>query len=254
MKFEVVKQVVKDIPFISESNAKQLYEFIISNKLTNCLELGFAHGVASCYIAAALDEMGEGKLTSVDLIEAEQIFKPTINELLNRLRLEQYVEIYRETTGYNWFLHDKIKSNSKNEFNICYPEFDLCVIDGPKNWIIDSSAFFLADKLIKEKGWIIFDDYNWTYANADKTRDVTDGISHRGLSDTEKILPHIKEIFHLLVMQHPSYSNFIIQQEGDWAWAQKIKQNVKHISYKYSTSVKDLFIKSMIKIRNQFKS
>jgi predicted O-methyltransferase YrrM len=69
MKFETAYQVLKGIPFISEENAKELYDFIIKNELRDCLELGFAHGVASCYIAAAIDELGGGKLTSVDLLE-----------------------------------------------------------------------------------------------------------------------------------------------------------------------------------------
>jgi hypothetical protein len=34
--------------------------------------------------------------------------------------------------------------------------------NGPKNWTIDGAAFFMADKLMKAGGWIIFDDYDWT--------------------------------------------------------------------------------------------
>jgi predicted O-methyltransferase YrrM len=251
MKFEDVNSVVKGIPFISERNARSLYKFILDNKLKNCLELGFAHGVATCYMAAALDEMKEGKIVSVDLMEAQNMFKPDIHELLRKLNLEAYVEIHREATGYNWFLHDEIFGNSQNESNVCHPKYDFCIIDGPKNWTIDSSAFFLADKLLKEGGWIVFDDYNWTYAVANRSRDATDGISHRRLSENEKRTAHIKEIFHLLVMQHPSYSNFKIQQEGDWVWAQKIQGEVKKVSYIYSTSIRDLFVKALLKVKNK---
>ena len=34
--------------------------------------------------------------------------------------------------------------------NICQPIYDFCFIDGSKNWTIDSSAFFLVDKLLKQ--------------------------------------------------------------------------------------------------------
>ena len=104
---------------------------------------------------------------------------------------------------------------------VCKPKYDLIIIDGPKNWTIDSSSFFLCNKILKDKGWIIWDDYSWTYAWADTRRDVTDGITHRNLSEEERLIPHIKEIFELLVVQHPDYGNFIIN--NDWAWAQKIK-------------------------------
>ena len=69
-------------------------------------------------------------------------------------------------SGYNWFLHNDIKSNSNNDDNICQPKYDLVIIDGPKNWTIDSSSFFLSDKLLKDNGWIIWDDYKWTYSRA----------------------------------------------------------------------------------------
>jgi predicted O-methyltransferase YrrM len=237
MKFETAYKVLKGIPFISEANAKELYDFIINNNLRNCLELGFAHGVASCYMAAAIDELGGGKLTSVDLIETNAAFDPPIEKLLAELGLEKYVEIHRMQTGYNWFLHNDIKAQSQNSGNVCQPKYDFCIIDGPKNWTIDSSAFFLCDKLLKENGWLIFDDYEWTYVNAASKREVTDGITHRSLSQEELVTPQVKEIFNLLVMQHPNYSNFRIAIDGDWVWAQKKKSDVKSITYTTSTTV-----------------
>lgn len=234
MQFNTVLNKVKDIPYITPTNAKELYDFIIKNKCTSILELGIAHGTASCYMAAALDEMGEGKLVCVDLLDAAPNFVPSIEEQMGSLQLDKYVEIHRMKSGYNWFLHNEIVANTSN--NICQPKYDLIIIDGPKNWTIDSSSFFLADKLLKENGWIIWDDYSWTYANANKRRDSTDGIKHNSMADDEQKLPHIKEIFHLLVMQHPNYGNFIIKEEGDWVWAQKTKQNVKQIKYITSKS------------------
>lgn len=45
--------------------AKYLERFIKSKNLSNLLELGFAHGVSSCYMANILNECGEGHLISV---------------------------------------------------------------------------------------------------------------------------------------------------------------------------------------------
>lgn len=243
MKFQNVYNKVKDIPFISVNNAKSLYEFIIKNKPTNILELGIAHGTASCYIAAALDEIGEGELTCVDLLDVKDHFKPSIENQLDELGLRKHVNIHRMKSGYNWFLHNEIKKYSKKNKNSCIPKYDLIIIDGPKNWSIDSSSFFLSDKLLKENGWIIWDDYLWTYADADLKRDETDGIIHKSLSEEERQIPHIKEIFHLLVMQHPNYGNFIIQEDSDWVWAHKKKQNIKNIEYSHSQSFHSFLIK-----------
>ncbi len=249
MKFETVKNVVANVPYISVHNAKILYDFIIKNNLTDILELGIAHGTASCYIAAALDELKAGKLTSVDLLEAKNLFSPSIEEQLSKLQLNNYVEIHRMQTGYNWYLHEKIKLHSNRENNVCTPQYDLIIIDGPKNWTIDSSSFFLADKLLKERGWIIWDDYEWTYNKANSIRESTDGITHRNLSEEERQIPHIKEIFHLLVMQHPSYGNFIIHSDGDWAWAQKIQQDTKSIKYTTSKSISSIVIGALKRLK-----
>ena len=252
MKFEEVNKLLKGIPFISDANARELYDFIIEHKLTNCLELGFAHGVASCYIAAAIDELGGGKLVSVDLI-GQDWQKPSIEELLDKLGLQKYVAIHREVTGYNWYLHNEIADNTSAN-SICSPVYDFCIIDGPKNWTIDSSAFFLVDKLLKQHGWVIFDDYEWTYGEADSRRDATDGISHRKLSEAERNTPQVKEIFNLLVMQHPSYANFKIHKDGDWAWAQKNQSDNKIVSFTYGETYKDVFSRVFHKMKRILKN
>lgn len=254
MKFEEVRKYVKDIPYINPRNAVKLYDFIIENKnIKNVLELGFAHGTASCYIAAALDEGKNGELVIVDLLEAAELFKPSVDDLLNKTNLGANVKIIREKTGYCWFLRNEIRSNTKD--NICVPKYDLCIIDGPKNWTIDGAAFFMVDKLIKKNGWVIFDDYSWTYENADKKgSNVTDGITHRSLSNEELKTPHIKEIFELLVMQHPNYGNFKIHGEGDWAWAQKISnEGQKRVNIEYNVTYKDGFSKAVAILNKYFK-
>ncbi len=219
MRFEDIHRITGSVPFISTAGGRALYSLIIREKLTSILELGIAHGTATCYMAAALDELGTGRITSVDLVEAKQLFKPSPEEQLAKAGLAEYVRIVRMQTGYTWFLHDEIRRLTTE--GVCKQEYDLCVIDGPKNWTIDGFAFFLADKLLRENGWIIFDDYLWTYANADKRRDATDGITHRKLSDAERNTPHIKEIFDLLVRQHPNYRHSFVHTKLGWAIAKK---------------------------------
>ena len=148
MQFDQIVGKVGHLPFISIGNARYLYNLILEERLTRVLELGIAHGTATCYIAAANEELGGGTVTAVDLKNVN--FRPTAEEQLERTGLNQFVELYRMQTGYSWFLHDEIKKLTK---------------DGncrPKNWTIDSGAFFCVDKILKEGGWIIFDDYYWT--------------------------------------------------------------------------------------------
>ena len=251
MKFEIIADIVKDIPFIRVDNAKYLYELIVNEKLANILELGFAHGTATCYMAAALDELGEGKITAVDLLAAKEVFMPSIEELLKKIKLEKYVNIQRMQTGYTWFLHDDIKAQTKKD--ICNTKYDLCIIDGPKNWTIDGFAFFLVDKLLKENGWIIFDDLIWTYRGANNSRTVTDGITHRTLSESELNTPHIKEIFELLVKQHTNYSELTVYPELNWGVARKRFSFKKNYTIKYEGLITDSIRKKYIKIKRKIK-
>src|SRR5205085_7507723 len=141
-------------------------------------------------------------------------------------------------------LHDEIARNTRDHH--CAPVYDLCIIDGPKNWTIDGAAFFFVDKLLKQNGWLIFDDYDWTYAAADDKRSVTDGISHRALSEDERHLPQIREVFELLVKQHPNYSRFLVLDSGDWAIAQKVASDTKHYTLvtRHEVSSRDLMVRA----------
>lgn len=249
MKFDEVHSMVGGIPFISKSNAKYVYDLIVREKLTNILELGMAHGTATCYMAAALQEVGGGKITSVDLVESKDHFVPTPEDLLKKTGLSKFVEIIRENTGYNWFLHEEIERNTEN--NQCNEVYDLCIIDGPKNWTIDGAAFFFVDKLMKTNGWIIFDDYHWTYEWANKHREVTYGLEHNSLAEKERTTPHIKEVFELLVKPHPNYGRFLLLDDSDWAIAQKTASENKTYDIVYSTTTRSILARILIKIKRK---
>lgn len=223
MKFDQVQRIVGGVPFITREHACDLYDMILDRRMDRILELGIAHGTATCTMAAALEELGRGKVTAVDLQDAD--FAPSAEEQLARCGLSAYAEVVRMKTGYTWFLHDEIRRLTVD--GVCRPVYDLCIIDGPKNWTIDGCAFFLADKLLRPGGWVIFDDYAWTYAQANAGREATDGIAHRELSAEERTTPHIREVFELLVVPHPSYSNFVVYDQRDWAMAQKVSNGEK---------------------------
>jgi predicted O-methyltransferase YrrM len=248
MRFEDVSDKLLGVPFISIRDARWIYNYIIENNAKHILELGIAHGTATCYMAAALDEIGDGKITAVDLLETKDSFSPSAEEQLNRLGFSYFVDIHRMKTGYTWYLHDKIKEETVD--GMCGQVYDLCIIDGPKNWTIDGAAFFMVDKLLKQNGLIIFDDYEWTYQAADTRRDQTDGITHRNLSEVERSTPHIRDVFEFLVKQHPSYSNFLVF-DNNWAMAKKIHSDIKKTVYleRHEVTYRDIKNKIAAKLK-----
>ncbi|MCB1555551.1 MAG: class I SAM-dependent methyltransferase [Xanthomonadales bacterium] len=251
MKFETVANLVGQVPFISHGNAKYLYNLIVRERLSNILELGVAHGTATCFMAAALDEIGGGSITCVDLLEAKDAFEPSVEAQLQKTGLAEFATIHRMQTGYTWFLHDEIARNSTN--HACRQVYDLCIIDGPKNWTIDGAAFFMVDKLLKHGGWIVFDDYHWTYGAADLRRSSTDGVTHRDLSKTELETPHIREVVELLVRQHPHYGRVVVLGDSDWALAQKTMSEDKQYSFEYRESIRSMLLGALHKIFRRLK-
>ena len=181
------------------------------------LELGFAHGKSSVFFATILkensNETDKGHLTTIDLRSAKNR-KPNIEELLSAFDLNDYVTVYHERISYNWRLMKLIQENKE-------PIFDFVYIDGAHDWYNDGFAFFLADKLLKPGGAIIFDDYNWNYSTSVSLKN-TDFV--KNMDEDEKTIPQIKLVFDLLVKSHPNYENcHLINNDTAVAYKKKVK-------------------------------
>ena len=248
MKFSDAEKILALIPYTSPSKGKIFYDHIMKYKPKKCLELGFAHGTSACYIAAALDELGEGHLTAVDLIKSKNE-KPNFEELLEKTNLHKYISIKREVNSYNWFLNKEIGKNSDKNFN-CEPLYDFIFIDGPKDWTIDGLAFFLSDKLLKKDGWIVFDDYLWCdyVDNYGVQNGEVPNLDYSSQSEDQNKKPNVKEVFEKLVMQHSDYANFNVQ-DNILAWAQKKGNNkARHLSFTSGASFKYKFLHTLKKL------
>lgn len=209
MDIEKIRKVVEGVPHMDFSQANAISKLIIENKAQNILELGFRHGVSTCYMAGALDELGGGKITTIDLENAKDA-KPNIEGLLKRLELDNFVEVFYEPTSYTWRLMKMIESEPA-------PEFDFCYIDGAHDWFIDGFAFLLVDKLLKPGGLVVFDDLDWTYDTSPTLR-KTDRV--KNMPEEERQTPQIRKVYELLVKKDPRYGEFI--EVDNWAIARKI--------------------------------
>lgn len=208
MKFETARAIVAGTPHITEERARELYEFILREKPKHCLELGFAHGAGSVYIAAALDEIGQGgRLVSVDNRSAMQR-KPSMREMLARSDLGAYVEPIHEERSYTWWLMRQLQAGTG-------PAFDFCYLDGAHTWDVDGFAFLLLDRLMKPGGWVIFDDLDWSLA---EDPDVKPG----DLPEEERLARQVRMIWDLLVVPHPNYG--LLREDGMWGYARKLRE------------------------------
>ena len=69
------------------------------------------------------------------------------------------------------------------------------------------------------------------------------------LSSEERSTPHIKETFELLVMQHPSDSEFTVYDSGDWAMARKHGSEYKTLTLAHRESYRDVIAKLRGRVR-----
>lgn len=207
MNSHAVGKLVGDLPFMTLTQGETITRFIVDNQIEDILELGFWQGVSTCYMAAALSESGRGSIVSIDL-EACRELKPNIEELLTRVGERDRVNVFYEPTSYTWRLMRLLEENDA-------PRFDLCYLDAAHSWFVDALGFFLADRLLRPGGWIVFDDLDWTYAGSPSQKEDL----MRVMPLDEKTTPQVRKIYELLVKTHASYHNFRVE-EG-WAYAQK---------------------------------
>lgn len=196
MEFEKNNEVLKNLNGMHYEHAGFIKKLIEENNYSNCLELGFAHGKSSCYIASILKDLGGGHLTTIDLNSRKNL-SPNIEDLLAKLDLKDFVTPYFERKSYTWRLMKLIEENDE-------PVFDFCFIDGTHSWYDDGFAFFLVDKLLKPGGLLVMASLNWSY----NTSSMKNSRSVQAMDDDEKELAHVKQVFELLVKSHPAYEKF----------------------------------------------
>lgn len=216
MRFEAVAEVIAGVGGAAATTPEMgrvLYDFVLKSGVTDIVELGFAHGNSTCYMAAALDERGSGSILTIDRLEARER-DPNIDDLLARTGLSGLVTPVFAQSSYNWVLMHLIEGARQGRSTS--PRFDFAFIDGAHTWETDGLAFFLVEKLLKPGSWMLFDDIHWTFGSSPS---LMDSEFVRALPDEERNTPQVMRVFSLLTMQHPSFSTFHVS--GNWGWAYK---------------------------------
>lgn len=205
---EPLAQVLAGIPHMTPAQGQAITDFIRQHRLRNCLELGFAHGVGTAYIAHAVQSLGGGHVATIDL-EAARQRRPDIHTTLERARVDpQLVEIYFEPSCYTWRLMKFLEAGRAGTFDFVY-------LDGAHAWPVDGFAFLLSKRLLRPGGWILFDDLNWTFESPTLQR--YDWVQR--MSPEERRTPQVRKIWELLVKPDPHFDELI--ERDDWAFARK---------------------------------
>lgn len=189
-----------------------LYQFILDNRLSQCIELGTGFGATCCMIAAAIEQLDDGKIITID----KYLHQPVnVKVLAQHVGLSpDHITVIADQLGYNWYLADLIQQHTKNAE--CTPLFDFCLLDGAHEWEPDALAFFLVAKLIKPGGWIVIDDINYFFRIMP---DWEQHHAHRTPRELDTL--QMKMVYDIAVQQHPDFCDFHITHDGRIGWARK---------------------------------
>lgn len=197
---------------LARDTMHSIYDCVLQSGARECLELGTGYGATTCVIAAALDELGGGRVSTIDMLVREPI---GIDVLAAHTGLSRYIEVVSDNAGYNWYLADLIERRTSN--NICEPCVDFCFLDGAHEWGPDALAVFLVAKLLRPGAWLALDDLDfklrgcqpaWATVFADRSEKELDAYQ-------------LERVFNLVLRQHPDFADFAVTDGGRTGWARK---------------------------------
>lgn len=242
LEIEAVTRAVEGVPYMTPEQGHRVYHHIRATRPERVLEIGTGYGVSAAYMAAALEANGAGLVVSVDHVESGQAFPPA--ETLRAAGLEHRVTLVRvQDSSYNWYLKRQIEEQSDAAGN-CAPLYDFCYLDGAHHWTIDGFTAILVEKLLRPGGWVLLDDLDWTFGDESAP---TDEVSFP-MSAEERSAPHMRSVFDLVVKQHPSFSEFRIEDER-WGWARKAPGEPRRLTIETTRSLGALVAAELRRLR-----
>lgn len=202
---EHVAGVLGDRPYMKLDRARKAWEIIGPNKAGRILELGHYQGASTCFFAAMAKELG-GHVTTCDLPAAVN-YSPSLEHGLAACGLTDLVTIHRDQEGAEWRMLLLIDAGQ---------QFDFVYVDGGHNIKCAGLMFFLAERLLRPGGWIIFDDIHWSF----RISSMKDFPWVRKLTEAEQTTEQVGWVWRTLVKPHPGFDSH--QEAGNWGWCRKL--------------------------------
>src|SRR3954453_7814557 len=119
---------------MSPEQGRIVYDHVRATRPAEVLELGTAHGVGAAYLAAALEDNGAGRLTTVDFEGAA--YDPAPEAVLARAGVAGRGAIGGQFFSYTGWLKEEVRPPWARPGN-GEPIYDFVYLDGAKNWTID---------------------------------------------------------------------------------------------------------------------
>lgn len=204
MNLEAVQTAIEGRKWMNLPMAQKAAGWIIPLGNRRILELGHMHGASTCYFAAMAQDLC-GHVTTCDL-PAAATMTPNLEDGLAKCGLADLVTIHRDPEGAEWRMMQMIDAGA---------EFDFIYIDAGHSVKCCGLMFFLAERLLRPGGMILFDDIHWSYRKGG----MADVPWVRRLTEAEQTTEQVGWVWRTLVQKHPGFEYF--QEDGNWGWCWK---------------------------------
>jgi hypothetical protein len=108
VKIDQAATIVDGLPHMRKLAGTRIYDHVLKHQLRRVLELGTYHGVSTCYLGAAVDEI-DGHVTTIDRLSALDL-EPNVNDLLEGTGLTDRVTTIFAENSFTWELKRMLES------------------------------------------------------------------------------------------------------------------------------------------------
>lgn len=165
-------------------------------------EIGVGIGATTREIANHCDENDE-----YHIFDFWDIVEQIANDLKNySVRLVTHGNSKRSWDSYSWELAKIFLNEARLK-----PFFDLIYLDGAHLWLHDAPAACIAKELLKDQGYIIFDDVYWTHAHSPTVNPNKYPQIKERLSDEQINTPHVKNVLDCFIDTDPRFKKIEVR-------------------------------------------
>jgi predicted O-methyltransferase YrrM len=209
---EDVDRTVGDTPYMTLEQARLLQQLWSTVPDGDILELGFAYGKGSAYLAAIASQRGR-RVTCIDNLTARER-SPRADETLNAAGVAEHVDLVFAENGYLWWMKQQLE-----EGRDCR-RFSLVYLDGAHDWFVDGFAALMLDRFMMPGGVLILDDLDWSMA----VSSAPDIVARRASMTPDLVTTRqVRSVWELLLQADPTWGEF--EEHGDWGVARKLSTN-----------------------------
>jgi len=183
-------------------------EFIRQSHCQVLAEVGIAMGDTSEAFARHLN--GRGQLHLFDYSEKVNCVQKRL-ESLGFTNIVSHGNSHRTYDSYNWNLMKLLQTHQQGIFDYVY-------LDGAHTWHHDALAFVLIDQLLKNGGFVEFDDYNWNHRRSSTVNPTICPATVEGFTEEQIDTHQVALVVDLLVKRDGRYKAIVknrIYQKAD---------------------------------------